>query len=83
MWSALAAGCDIIAEAGPDIIGLLIIAEGVPVVAAPAAELVDAAVDVLVAGLLVPPQAARVTVRAAASAAAPERANVFNWGVLL
>jgi hypothetical protein len=34
---------------------------------------------VLVAVLLVVPQAANVKVRAAASAAAPERANVFMW----
>jgi len=49
----------------------------VPVAGPPAADVVDAAADVLVAVLLVPPQAVRVMVRAAASAAAPERANVF------
>ena len=59
------------------IIELVIIAEGVLVADPAAAEVVDAAGDVLVAVLEVPPQAARVKVRAAASAAAPERANVF------
>jgi hypothetical protein len=76
LWSPLAADCDI-ADAGPRIIGLVIIADGVPVAGPPAADVVDAAADVLVAVLLVPPQAVRVMVRAAASAAAPERANVF------
>ena len=61
---------------------LLLIAEAAPVDPA-AAEVVDAAADVPVAVLLVPPQAASVKVRAAASAAAPERANVFMVGVLL
>ena len=48
----------------------------------PAADVVDGQ-GVLVAVLVVPPQAARVKARAAVSAAAPERANVFMWGVLL
>jgi hypothetical protein len=59
--------------------GLVIIAEGAAVADPLAAELVDAAGDELVPVLLVPPQAARVRVRAAASAAAAERANVFIW----
>jgi len=59
--------------------GLVIIADGV-LADPPAADVVDAGGVVLVAVLVVPPQAARVKVRAAASAAAPERANVFIWG---
>jgi hypothetical protein len=57
--------------------GLVIIADGVPVADPPAADVVDAGGVVLVEVLVAPPQAARVKVRAAASAAAPERANVF------
>jgi hypothetical protein len=45
----------------------------------PAADVVDAGGVVLVAVLVAPPQAARVKVRAAATVAAPERANVFIW----
>jgi hypothetical protein len=60
----------------------LLVGEG-GLVADPPAEVVDAAADVLVAVPLVPPQAARVRVRAAASAAAPERTSVFIVGVLL
>jgi hypothetical protein len=63
--------------------GLVIIAEGAPVADPPTADVVDAAGDVLVTELLVPPQAARVKLRATASAAAPERANVFILGLLL
>jgi hypothetical protein len=71
------------ADACPDIMGLVIIADGVPVADPPAADVVDAGGVVLVAVLVAPPQAARVKVRAAASAAAPERANVFIWVWLL
>jgi hypothetical protein len=63
--------------------GLVIIADGVPVADPPATDVVDGGGFVLVAVLVVPPQAARVKLRATASAAAPERANVFILGLLL
>ncbi|HEY7815351.1 MAG TPA: hypothetical protein VIC62_19035 [Nakamurella sp.] len=61
----------------------LVIMVGARLADPPAAEVVDAAGDVLVALLVVPPQAARVRVRAAASAPAPGTGESVHLGVLL
>jgi hypothetical protein len=60
-----------------------IIAPGVLVVDPVAADVVVVAAAELLPVLVVPPQAARVRVRAAVSAAAPDRANMFIRCVLL
>jgi hypothetical protein len=60
-----------------------IIAPGVLVVDPAAADVVMVSAAELVLVSVVPPQAVRVRVRAAASAAAPDRANMFIGYVLL